>query len=229
MRTSVNAKDGGIQIEKIRRAKDRKVIVGFRTTEERTRVKERIEKAGTNLIVEEIKNKDPLLVLKNVIAIHSDADLEELIRSQNKDLFKDLDKNIDRMEFRFRKRARNPLQKHVVVRVSPIIWRRALDRGTVSIDIQPIRVEDQSPLVQCSKCLGYGHGRRLCIETELKCSHCGEAHMRNECPNWLAGSDPDCCNCRKAKITNSQHNAFSSDCPIKRRWDTLARSMIEYC
>ncbi|GBP83806.1 hypothetical protein EVAR_56989_1 [Eumeta japonica] len=33
-------------------------------------------------------------------------------------------------------------------------------------------VWDQSPLAQCSHCLGYGHSRRFCKEASEKCAHC---------------------------------------------------------
>lgn len=228
-RNAINVRDGGIQIEKMRKARNQKVIMGFKTVEERAKVKDRIQKAGSQLTVEEVENKDPLLVLRNVLNIRTDEEIVECLRVQNRGLFHGLDRRNDRIEVKYRKRARNPHQTHVVVKVSPILWRRALEAGMVSIDIQPIKVEDQSPLVQCSLCLGYGHARKYCLETVLKCSHCGGEHKKSECPGWLTRDTPECCNCTKAKLENYQHNAFSSECPVRRRWETLARSTVAYC
>lgn len=229
-RKTINAKDGGIQVERVRKAKNGKIVMGFRTEEQRKRVRERIECAGNQLAVEEVKNKDPLLVLRNVISIHTDEEIVALVRSQNQNLFRDLDRTDDRIEVKYRKRARNPHQAHVIVRVSPALWRRALNAGTVSIDIQPIRVEDQSPLVQCSRCLGYGHSKKFCLSSsQIKCSHCGGEHLKAECPAWLSKVEPECCNCLKAQLDNHQHNAFSPECPVRKRWDTLARSTVAYC
>lgn len=228
-RSAVNARDGGIQVQTIRKARNHKIIMGFSSAEERTRVKERIERSGKKLVVEEVKNKDPLLVLRNVFSVHTDEEVVEFLRSQNRSVFYGLDKEENRVEVKYRKRARNPHQSHIVVKVSPTIWNRALAAGTVSIDIQPVRVEDQSPLVQCSLCLGYGHARKHCIETTVKCSHCGGDHVRADCPGWISRDIPECCNCAKAQLVNRQHNAFSSECTVRRKWEQMARSTVAYC
>ncbi|KAL4702166.1 hypothetical protein ACJJTC_011506 [Scirpophaga incertulas] len=63
-------------------------------------------------------------------------------------------------------------------------------------------------------------------------SHCGGPHLRRECEDWMAGMAPRCCNCASAKKTQAgegEHNAFSSDCPIRRRWEMAARAKIAYC
>ncbi|KAJ2940792.1 hypothetical protein O0L34_g14909 [Tuta absoluta] len=228
-RSAINAKEGGIQVQKVRKARNQRIIMGFNTTEERNIVKERIEKSGKKLVVEEVRNRDPLLVLRNVINAHTDEELIGFLRSQNRALFCGLNKEEDRIEIKYRRKARNPHQANIVARVSPTIWNRALAAGTVSIDIQPIRVEDQSPLVQCSLCLGYGHARKHCTEATVKCSHCGGDHMKVDCPGWVIREAPECCNCVKAKLDNREHNAFSSDCPVRRKWEQMARSTVAYC
>lgn len=229
IRDTIQAKEGWVKVEKIRKTKDRKIIVGCKTREEREKVKERLRKAEEYLNVEEIKNKDPLIILKDVLRAHSDEDLLKALRNQNKYVFADLDKQDNRVEVIYRKKARNSLENHVVIRVSPKIYQRVLEGEAVYIDLQRIWVADQSPLVQCSLCLGYGHGRRFCNQTIVKCSHCGGPHMRSECADWLAGAPPSCSNCTQAKLAQNEHNAFSQECPVRRKWDALARSTIAYC
>lgn len=229
IRKAVNAKEEGVRIDKIRRARDRKVIIGCRTQEEIGKVKERIKKAGSRLNVEEIKNKDPLVVLFGVLQSNTDEDILRALKKQNHHLLKDIPGEDDRMEVRFRRKARNPLTAHVVVRVSPPIWSRLTMVGMVHIDLQRVKVADQSPLVQCSLCLGYGHGKRFCSEPLEACSHCGGPHKRIDCADWIAEAPPSCCNCRKAKIDRTDHNAFSAECPVRRKWEALARSTIAYC
>lgn len=75
VRQTIDAKEGWIKVEKIRKAKDRKVIMGFGTKAERDKVKDRLGKDSTNLIVEDMTNKDPLLVLRSVLTINSDEDI----------------------------------------------------------------------------------------------------------------------------------------------------------
>lgn len=229
IRKAVNAKEGGVIVDKIRKAKDRKVIVGCRSDEERQKVKERLKAAGDYLNVEEIQNKDPLLILKDVLTYNSDDDILRAMRNQNERIFRDLDTHEDRVEIRYKKKTRNPLMNHIVIRVSPKLWARMRDVESIQIELQRIHVADQSPLVQCSLCLGYGHGRRFCKETVEKCCHCTGPHKKADCPDWLAGVAPTCSNCVHAKLNQVVHNAFSQDCPIRRKWDALARATTAYC
>lgn len=229
VRKAVDAKEGWITVQKVRKARDRKVIMGFKSVEDQKKVKEKLEKTGNHLIVEEVKNKDPLLVLRDVLLVNTDEDVLRALRNQNRSVFEGLDPGENRVEIKYRKRARNPHTGHVIISTSPKIWRRAVEAGALHIDLQQVRVADQSPLVQCSRCLEYGHGRRFCKETVDLCSHCGGPHLKTQCPEWLANDAPACRNCAKAKMDNTQHNAFSGDCPVRQRWDKLARSTVAYC
>lgn len=229
VREAVNAKDGWVTVERVRKIKDKKVLLGCRTTEEREKVKERLKSASDRLNFEEMKNQDPMVILKDVIASNSDKDILTALRNQNGSVFHDIEVKDDRMEVKFRRKARNPLMTHVILRVSPQLYNRLMDRDTVHIDIQRVRVADQSPLVQCSMCLAYGHGKRFCKETIPKCTHCGGPHMKGECADWLAATAPRCCNCVAARQENVEHNAYSSECQVRRRWEALARAKVQYC
>lgn len=154
VREAVDAKEGWVRIEKVRKAKDRKIILSCRTEEERGKIKERIEGAGKRLTCQEVANKDPLLILKDVLLINNDGDVLKAIKNQNQNIFRGIDQKDDRVEIKYRRKARNPFTGHIVLSVSPAIWKRATEAGTMHIDLQRIRVEDQSPLVQCTRCLG---------------------------------------------------------------------------
>ncbi|XP_073963662.1 uncharacterized protein [Choristoneura fumiferana] len=227
VRHAVDAKEGWVRVEKVRKAKDRKVVMGFGTTEERDKVRKRLE--TKDLIVEDVKNKDPLLVLRSVLALNTDDDIAKALRNQNKDVFRGLDEEDGRMAIKYRRRTRNPHTNHVVMSVSPTIWRRVLETGSVHIDLQRIRVEDQTPLMQCTRCLGYGHGKKFCNESVDLCSHCGGPHLRGECTEFLANVPPNCKNCTRNGLEHAEHNAFSHDCPIRQKWDSIARSTVAYC
>lgn len=229
IRRTVDAKEGWVRVERVRKARDRKIIMGFGSKEERKKVMDKIGKDGRNLSVEEVKNKDPRLFLRNVLSFNTDEDVLKAMRNQNSSVFRGLDAEDDRMEIRYRKRTRNPHTNHVILSVSPIIWRKVLDVGYVHIDLQQIRVEDQSPLVQCTRCLGYGHGKRFCQESVDLCSHCGGPHLRSECAEFVSNAPPTCKNCVRDKQEHTEHNAFSQECPIRGKWDTIARSTVAYC
>lgn len=229
VREAIDAKQGWVKVSRVRKAKDCKIIMSCDSKEEREKVRNRLATAGKHLIVEDVKNKDPLIILKDVLLVNSDEDVLKAMRNQNRAIFRDLDEEENRIAIKYRRKARNPHTGHIVVSTSPKIWRRAVDAGALHIDLQLIRVADQSPLVQCSRCLSYGHSKRFCKETVDLCGHCGGPHLRANCPEWLAGTAPVCRNCTKAELGRTDHDAFGQECPIRKRWDLLARSAIAYC
>lgn len=229
IREAVDAKDGWVKVERVRKARDRKIVVACKTQEDRRRIKERIEKAGERLIVEEVKNRDPLVVLKGVLKIHNDDEIKRALRNQNREVFGDLNNEDNRMEVKYRRKTRNPHTNDVILEVSPRIWRAATEGRTLRVDLQRVRVEDHSPLVQCSRCLGYGHSRKFCKDEIDICSHCGGPHLGADCPDRIVGEAPECVNCRRANIVNNRHNAFSNECTVRMRWDRIARATVAYC
>ena len=229
IRTAVEAKSTGIRVDRVRKAKDQRVVIGCTNREDLEKVKGKLNAGQPDLTVEEKRNKDPLIIIKDVLEYNTDEDILNSIRVQNAHLVEHIKNDDYRAKVKYRRRARNRLESHVVLQVSPAIWRALTDAGRVHIDLQRVAVKDQTPLIQCSRCLGYGHGRKLCTETVDKCSHCAGPHFRAECPIRLAGGEPACHNCTLAKHDRVDHNTFDDICPVRKKWDRLARSSVAYC
>lgn len=229
IRKVVNARESEIKVDKIRKAKDRKVIISCRTEEERKKIKEKLQKAKDKLTVEEIKNKNPLVILKNVLNYNEDEAILKAIKNQNRNIFNDIPESESEIEIAYKKRTKNPHTSHIIIRTPPKIWKRIVEQSYLHVDLQRIRVEDQSPLIQCSMCLAYGHGKRFCVEKVEKCSYCGGQHMKTECLDWKARNTPSCSNCVHAETPNSDHSAFDRECPTRKKWEALARASIAYC
>lgn len=230
VRKAVNEKEEGVKIDRIRKARDQKVILGCQSKQEIERVKERLKKSGGHLQVEEIANKDPLVIFKYVMDYLTDDEVLGALIKQNGHLFKDeLEKSTAAIKVKYRRRTRNKHVSHIVLTVPPVMWRRLTDAGIVHIDLQRVRVEDHSPLIQCTRCLGYGHSRKFCKDAQDMCSHCGGPHLRANCEDWLANIPAKCRNCTRARLEQNEHNAFSPECPMRHKWDELARSSIAYC
>ncbi|KAL0894322.1 hypothetical protein ABMA27_012948 [Loxostege sticticalis] len=98
VRGVVKAKEDGFQIDRVRKGKDRKIILGCRNRTEMDRVKERLGKEGQSLRVEDIKNKDPLIVLRDLLTYNENEDVLRGLRTQNKALFEGVSGEDDRME-----------------------------------------------------------------------------------------------------------------------------------
>ncbi|GBP53732.1 hypothetical protein EVAR_84215_1 [Eumeta japonica] len=129
------------------------------------------------------------------------------------------------------KRARNQLQCHPVLELSPSVHKRFLEAGKLYIDLQKVAVYDQSPLVQCAKCLGFGHTKAVCGEKTATCSYCADkTHEWEKCPRRKQNEEPKCKNCWENGIkTEANHEAFSNKCKVRQKWDEIARSRIAYC
>lgn len=227
----VKTKGKEIKIDKVRKAKDRKVILSCSTKEERQKLKEKIEEAKDKFSIEEIKNKNPLVMLRFLTSTINDESIIKEIEERNKDIFKEINKEETKIEIAYKKKTTNNMKIHVILRVSPILWKRMTEKGFIHINVQRVAVWDQSPLIQCSHCLGYGHGKKFCKEKEEgeKCSHCGGQHLRKDCRELKEGGTPTCINCVKAKNKDTEHSAFSQECIIRKKWEELARASIAYC
>lgn len=228
IRKTVEAGEGEVYVDKIRKAKNQKVVISCSTEENLEKIKKKIL-ANKGLQAEKAKNKDPLVIIRDVLTHNTDEDILAAIKKQNYHLTKDVPEEEYRASIRYRRRARNQQENHVILQVSPKVYQRLVAAGAVYIGLQKRSVKDQSPLIQCTKCLGFGHGKKLCTQTESLCSHCSGPHMRSECPTWTIGEQATCRNCSLAKSEDTNHNAFDYGCPIKRKWDTIARLSVAYC
>lgn len=229
IRTTVQARESGVRVERVRKARNQAVVVTCQEKEEMEKIVKRLKDAKTDLKIEEARNKKPMVVVMDVLQHLTDDDLMKAIVKQNGRILDGIKIEEEDMKVKFRRRARNPLTAHVVLEVAPIIWRQLTAAGRIHVDLQRVVVQDQSPLIQCTKCLGYGHGRRFCKEPEDLCSHCGGPHLRAACEAFLVNEKPECRNCKHAKKDRTDHNAFDKTCSIRRKWDEVARSAVAYC
>lgn len=227
LRGALDARRSGLKIERLRRVRDAKVVLSCASKEEMEKLSEQL-KNDKNLTAEVAKNKKPLVVLKNLMAYNTDDDIRTALAEQNRHLLEDLSADETAVEVRYRRRARNQQECHAVLQVSPELWQRLTSAGRVYIDLQHVRVQDQSPLVQCTRCLAYGHGRKQCADDVDLCNYCGGPHLKSSCTQLAAAQAPKCINCTRAKLTETAHTAFGDCCPVRRKWDALARAAIAY-
>ncbi|CAG9135416.1 unnamed protein product [Plutella xylostella] len=122
----------------------------------------------------------PLVRLIGVSKDLSDARVLEALRAQNKNLTDGLEHEELEMRVVRRTRGRTSIMHNIIVELGPKIWQRLCDQR-VRVGYQVVNVVDQSPVVQCFKCMGYGHTARIC-RAEERCGHCGGAHETRSCP-----------------------------------------------
>lgn len=88
VRKVINAKEEEYKVDKIRKARDRKIILGCETRQEVERIRYRLLDSSMNLKVDEVRNKDPLIILRDLMAYNTDEEIIKAIRTQNKHLFR---------------------------------------------------------------------------------------------------------------------------------------------
>ncbi|CAG9792231.1 unnamed protein product [Diatraea saccharalis] len=216
----------GIQIERIRKVKDQRIILSCKERQETERIKKRIEESE-ELEAEKVKNKNPLIIIKEVKYKLTDGEIITAVKNQNPDICM-TEQDDDDFRIKYRRRTRNTEKCHVIVQLKPEYWKKITEKGHLYIGMERVRVEDQTPLIQCTRCLNFGHGKKFCMESADRCSHCGGLHLRADCPDRKAGVPPQCCNCTHEELSETDHNAFSNTCKIREKWDSLARSTTAY-
>ncbi|CAH2058241.1 unnamed protein product, partial [Iphiclides podalirius] len=195
IRETLDTKTTGARVERVRKARNQKIVLscGSKHDLDLTKIRQNKE-----LKAEVAKANNPLAIVRDVLAYHSDAEILQNIISQNKHLLQDIDMKTCVLRVKYRKKARNPLECHPVLELSPSVYRRLIEEGKIYIGLQRRPIFDHSPLVQCTKCLGFGHTRGVCQEKDKLCSHCGEAHKWEKCPSRLDGLPPKCKNCKES-------------------------------
>lgn len=145
LRTTLDARHSGIQIQSVRKIREQRVILSCSTQEEAEIIAEKLTH-NKQFKLEKAKNKDPLIILKNLFTHNTDKDIIESITEQNHDLIEDIpEEQLKTITVKYKRKTRNPNQNHVVLQVSPEIWQRLTNAGYIYIDLQRIRVEDQTP------------------------------------------------------------------------------------
>lgn len=161
----------------------------------------------------------------------SNEEIIEYGRSQNNHLLRNVNEAQTTLRVRYRKRARNSQECHPVLEVTPEVWKTFINAGKIHIGFSRCLVEDQSPLVQCTKCLGYGHTTALCKTEKDTCSYCSGENTRRSCPSRTKAETPTCANCVRAHREGADlaYTAYSEDCQERKKWDNIARSRVSYC
>ncbi|GBP79435.1 hypothetical protein EVAR_48898_1 [Eumeta japonica] len=120
IREAIDTKKSGAKVERVRKARNQKVILKCSTKEDMEAIQNKM-RSRKEIKVEAAKAANPLLIMKGVMAYHKDADIIENVLAQNKHLVKDINLKEVTIRVRYRKRARNQLQCHPVLELSPSV------------------------------------------------------------------------------------------------------------
>lgn len=223
IKRNINVRSLGIGITGFRKGTRNQVVIKTSSKEDMCTIKKEIEKSADLLAREPVK-KNPLVAFKGVIKGITEEDLNTSLREQNK-----LITLKEELKIKFRRAHRNNLLANIVCQVTPENWRTLTNCGKIFIGYQRISVMDYSPLVQCYKCLAFGHISKYCEHPTARCAYCYENHDSRECIKKNSINNHTCTLCKESNKENTQHSAFHAGCPIRAIYEKFARDATQYC
>ncbi|KAI5633718.1 hypothetical protein NE865_13551 [Phthorimaea operculella] len=213
----------GVGVNGFRKMRHQKVLITCDTGNDRDILGEAIKNAGEKLTVTQPATKNPLIRLQGVAQDLNDKRIEEAVLKQNDRIVKGVHPEDRKVKVVRRVKGRIQNLNNVIVEVTPALWNKLRDQK-LRIGYQIVSAIDQSPILQCYRCLDFGHKARDCQSKGVCCGYCTENHDTRQCCN--RNSAPLCINCNEG---DRNHPAYSPECPVWQKWDRLARSTISYC
>jgi len=215
--TSIRPGEAGIKIDRVVKGRNKSVRI-VADHNEISRLKPMLD--GLGMEVKQIDKLNPRLLIKDIPESTDKARFVEDLVRQN---LNGLGKEDVRLIYWSIKNQKNSM---AVIEVSPSIRLSLLSQGRIYLGWSSCRVTDHVRVLQCFKCLAFGHIAKGCQVKEDICGHCGDKHESRACPKTGVRK---CHNCEKAKMLATDHSALdSSACPILQRKLGDKAKMVRY-
>ncbi|XP_023235508.1 uncharacterized protein LOC111634906 [Centruroides sculpturatus] len=175
-----------IRLKSVRKTRNNSLLVALATNSDRDRVcaSEKLKQAGLDVRVP--RKRKPRLILIDVPKILESDDLVSLIYDLNRDLFYQLDSDLDMFKSEFKLLYKVGKKRDIlvnwVVEVSPELRRKLLLLGRLYIEYRSCIVKDYNEVLKCYKCQLFGHFARFCRQEKEVCFKCTEeGHRARDC------------------------------------------------
>ncbi|GBP65257.1 hypothetical protein EVAR_37105_1 [Eumeta japonica] len=175
IREVVDAREMGIGVDRVRKARNQKVVLSCASQEAIKRIEARIKIRSKDLQVTKPEPALPLVIIRDVLKINSDQDIVDSLKGQNSHITEGLEWEKIVARVRYRRRARNPLECQPVLEVSPVLYTRLIKAGHIYVGLQRRPVWDQSPLYS-ARAASDSATVKYCREEADKCAHSGGDH-----------------------------------------------------
>lgn len=170
-----------------------------------------------------VRKPEPLKAVITILGVEEEeckGDLIKSMMSQNPELTSLVPDGGNVKDYirvvRYARMGANARLWKVFIMVSANARVRLNELKQVYIGYKRVRVVDDTPLLQCFKCLGFGHLSMHCKNTE-RCGYCAEGHRTNECPVKNECSKYKCYNCKKYMNVDAVHRASSYEYEFYKR------------
>lgn len=208
MYAAINPRELGIKINRVIPGRNKSVRVVARK-DELDKVMTVLDKVG--LESKRFDKMNPRLMVKDIPGdMAKDNFLGALVQQNLKGRNQNEIKLIYWSHGKDRIRATN-----AVIEVPPEIRTEILNQGRIYIGWSACRVSDHLRVVQCFRCLSFGHTAKDCKATAASCGFCNGEHEMRDCTDKTV---LNCHSCLGAKMKKTDHAAFDRDrCPVLRR------------
>ena len=215
--------DCGLRINKLTLMKSGGVRVVAQSPDlDKVRAHPGLAKAGLKIKTNDKLN--PRLIVHGVPTDMTTEEIKEELVAQNLD-----DDVADQIKVVYRfKPKQDKRTSGCILEVSPEVRMTLLERGRVFLRYSACSMADHIRLVQCYKCLSFGHFAANCKDKSF-CGHCAGSHETKDCK--ARNAQPKCINCVRLNgpQTDVAHSAFdSAKCPIMLRKIKDRTSFINY-
>lgn len=219
LREAVKPEKTGIRLESMREGTGGRVIVKCADSRDLNKFTECLSKCKDL----NVRKPEPLKAVLTILGIDEEecqGDLMQRVLAQNPELsvlVPDGGRLQDAVKvIRYERMGANARLRKAFVMVSARARECLNEMGCVYIGYRRARVVDETPLLQCYKCLGFGHTSGAC-KNEERCGYCAAGHRTSECKVKEDRAKHECFNCRKYLNVKSNHRASSYDCEFYKR------------
>lgn len=215
------------------KAKNNKVIITCPRKTDAEKILTEISKATTgSLKAQDGKLLRPTVILKGVAHEYKDEEILHMIIQQNDLIYEAIQgrKPEDCLKILRITKNRNEQLRNIVLIVDSTTRNALLHLGRINIGYMRVHVEDSSSLVQCFKCMGFGHSSPNCNALKDRCLHCAGEHKSMVCPKKDDDLATKCWNCSKTSSNKDvySHKANSRQCPYRKKMEERAQQRTDY-
>lgn len=217
--SSIRPGESGIRIDRLVKGKNKSVrIVAAR--DDLSKLKPMLDEIGMD--VKHIDRLNPRLVIRDIPA---DIDKQHFLRDLVKQNLESTNEGDVKLVYWFP--IKNRRNTSAIIEVSSEIRNRLMSQARVYLGWSSCRVADHVRVLQCYKCLNFGHIAKNCRAASDICGHCCGGHESRVCPN--KNGVRKCHNCVNAGMSSVDHSALDvSACLILQRKLRDKSRLIKY-
>lgn len=213
-----------------------RIRVTFENSEHQKVALDKVNNTDRDIKAEICHKLKPMIIIKGISKNIPVNDLHQIICTQNDTI---QIQHPDDFQFKFERINRNARLYNAIFTTSPTTFNKLMAMGKVNINHQRVHVDVYVPLLQCYKCMQFGHTRKRCTNDVTACSYCAESsHTYANCPHKEDTSKLKCFNCSTKtplqgarRLPNNEthaHSATSGLCPIYQRNFNNTKNKTDY-